>query len=353
MGDRVRTILAGLLGVICGFAIIQPAAAQTPLFSEETEIQLLIEGPLGPLVASAARNTEPRPAFVTLLGDPAAPRWDIQLSPRGMSRRTQGVCEFPPLRLDFDPAQLRGSLFQGQNKLKLVTRCQPNLSPLVIYEYTAYRLFNAITPYSYRVRPVQTTYRDSTRRRREETQFNYLLEDIDDVAHRNHLVAIDLHPDEITQTALNARAATRFAIFEFMISNLDWDMVSDRAGDECCHNARHLATSATTRTNVIPVPYDFDSSGLVNAPYSQPARGLGLRSVRQRYYRGYCGFNAEVPAVLDEFRAQRAAFATIIAGETRLREALRRSTQAYIDEFFEVIDDPAQVESEITGHCRR
>ncbi|MEJ0065739.1 MAG: hypothetical protein WDM85_10185 [Caulobacteraceae bacterium] len=58
-------------------------------------------------------------------------------------------------------------MFQGQHRLKLVTYCrpQPTTNRRVILEYTAYRLYNLITPISYRVRSAQVTYRSSERRR--------------------------------------------------------------------------------------------------------------------------------------------------------------------------------------------
>ncbi len=42
------------------------------------------------------------------------------------------------------------------------------------------------------------------------------------------------------------------------------------------------------------VPYDFDSSGLVNAHYAAPPEGLRVRNIRQRLYRGFCAFKDEI-----------------------------------------------------------
>ena len=46
----------------------------------------------------------------------------------------------------------------------------------------------------------------------------------------------------------------------------------------------------------IPIPYDFDMSGLVNARYAAPPEHLPIRLVRTRFYRGLC----QPPAVMDE-----------------------------------------------------
>ena len=45
---------------------------------------------------------------------------------------------------------------------------------------------------------------------------------------------------------------------------------------------------------------DFDSSGFVNAPYAAPDEQLGLSSVRDRQYRGYCIHNTQALAAAAE-----------------------------------------------------
>lgn len=351
MGGRSWTA-----GALCAamLALAAPASAQTPLFSDQAEVQLVIEGPIGQLVRSASRSTDPVQASVSLVGGGGAQRFDIELSPRGFSRRTGGICNFPPLRLDFDKDALRGTLLRGQNRLKLVTRCRNSSSyeQLTVLEYTAYRLFNEITPLSYRVRPARVTYRDSDGRRREETQFNFLIEDVDDVARRNGRVALDVLSNEVRSAQLDPDAAARVGLFQFMIGNLDWDMVAGPEGEECCHNGKLLAASETARQAVVPIPYDFDYSGFVNAPYAAPPESINVRNVRTRHYRGLCRHNDQLPAAVEHFRARRDALYSVIDGETRLSDARRRTARRYIEEFFAILDDPARVQRQLIQRCR-
>lgn len=329
-------------------AVSAPAAAQTPLFSENSELQITVEGPVQTLVRRAARNTDPIDAQLTVVGQ--EPTWAIQVEPRGISRRTGGICNFPPLRLDFGEGT-RGTLFQGQNRIKVVTRCNSGAvaEQLIVLEYLAYRLHNEITPLSYNVRPVRMTYRD----RSDQTQWNFLIEDVDDMARRNNrLVALDVPSGSIRAANLNGAAATRYALFQFMIGNLDWDMVTGRSGEDCCHNSRLLGVDANARENLIPAPYDFDYSGFVNAPYAIAPESVPVRNVRQRYWRGYCRYNDELPAAIAHFQSRRDALLALIDGETRLSEARRTGARRYIEEFFEVIDDPNQVQRQIIGRCR-
>ncbi len=335
-------------------SLVLPAHAQTRLFSDTSEISITLSGPLTTIQRTAARSTAPRPGTVTLEG--AAQALNVQIGARGYTRRAGGICSFTPLRLDFDGDALRGTLFQGQNKLKLVAPCRPGdaYQQLVVLEYLAYRLHNEMTPLSFRVRPVRVTYHDTDNaNRRDETRWGFFIEDDTDVARRNHRVKLDVQSGDVAAAGLDPQAATRAAVFEYMIANLDWDMVSGHAGDPCCHNHKLIGATPTTRTGVVPVPYDFDYSGLVSAPYAIPPDGIRIRDVRVRYFRGYCRFNDQLPAVLADLRTRRAAFYNVIDAEARLDAGRKRTAHAFLENFFAVLDDPQRVASELTNHCRR
>jgi hypothetical protein len=72
------------------------------------------------------------------------------------------ICRDPPLRLDFDEATPLGTVFDGQNKLKLVTHCRDSDSyeQNLLEEYLAYRFYNLLTPISLGVQLAEITYLD-------------------------------------------------------------------------------------------------------------------------------------------------------------------------------------------------
>jgi hypothetical protein len=244
---------------------------------------------------------------------------------------------------------------QGQNRLKLVTRCRSGASyeQMLVLEYTAYRLYNVVTPMSFRVRPVRTTFRDSAGRRRDETQWNFLIEDVGDLARRNGRREIEVQSGEVQSSQLDPSQAAIVGMFQFMIGNLDWDMVSGPAGEECCHNGKLLAASETARERVIPVPYDFDFSGLVNAPYATPPASLPVTNVRQRHYRGFCRYNAQAETAAELFRSRREQIYAVIDNETRLAAGRRRAAHNYIEEFFQILDNPQRFNRQVIEGCRR
>lgn len=356
MSRLLQSGLAALLFLVFGAtaASAQPSNRVTPLFAEESELNITIEGPLSSLVRNARRSTTPVPATLILNGSGEPQRFAISLSPRGITRRTGVICSFPPLRIDFGETAVRGTIFRGQGKMKVVTHCRSgsNFEQNTVLEYTAYRLFNAITPISFRVRPVRVTYRDTEGRRSEETHFAFLIEDVDDMARRNDRVALDVTSGAVASSQLDPDASARFGLFQYMIGNLDWDQVQGHE-DDCCHNSKLIAQTQEARTRVMSVPYDFDYSGLVNADYAVPPAGLPVQNVRQRLYRGLCRHNDALPATIELFRSRRAQIMAVVTGEARLNEARRRSATQYLENFFEVLDDPARVQSQLIERCRR
>ena len=106
------------------------------------------------------------------------------------------------------------------------------------------------------------------------------------------------------------------------------------------------------RTGLVPVARDFDSTGLVNPPYALPPTNVPIRSVRQRFYRGYCQFNDQAKAAVQDVLAKRSALLDVVNGTKELSSRSRNSTTKYLQEFFDDISDPAKLQEHILGHCR-
>ena len=350
---RALTIALAALGL----AMASPAAADSRLFSGDAPLTIVITAPFRTLVQTAKRSTSPYAATLTVTDGAAAPQsLAIQLRARGMTRRTGGYCDFPPIQLDFgDKAKVHDTLFKGQHKLKLVTYCkdQPEFEQRIILEYLAYRLYNTLTPMSFRVRPAQVTYRNNEKDAGV-TRFGFLVEDLDDVADRNHAKVLKVPTKAFTASQLDPHAAGRAAMFEFMIGNLDWDFLAGPAGLDCCHNAKLVALRVSTpQTAVVPIAYDFDYSGLVDSPYAGPPEGdLPISSVTERLYRGYCVSSGEIPSIIAEFRAHRAEMMALVNGDPRLNARFRGKTVRFLDGFFSTVDDPGKVQSMIIKRCR-
>lgn len=333
---------------VAALLLAAPAsAAAAPLFASDAPLRIAIEGPVGTVVRNAARSTSPQPATLKLSA--SAESLPIRLSARGLSRRTAGICQFPPLRVEFTQPPGAASLFRGQRRLKLVTHCRSSASfqQHLLLEYSAYRIFNLLTPLSYRVRLAAIDYVEPGGKVIA-GRWGFFIEDTDDLAKRNGL-SESRAPSLIPSSQLDPAQAGRVALFQYMIGNLDWSIRAGPADEGCCHNSRLLAARAGG--GLVPVPYDFDYSGLVDAPYSVPPDGIPVQSVRQRYYRGYCRHNPHALAAAAQMRARRADIEAVYATMPGLEARTRSKALGYLSNFFAAIATDQSVAGKILKDC--
>src|SRR5437763_9799861 len=135
---------------------------------------------------------------------------------------------------------------------------------------------------------------------------------------------------------IDPAAGARLAVFEYMISNYDWSMRAGPQGTECCHNTRLLTNAPGSP--LLPVPYDFDFSGLVDAPYAGPPEGIPIENVRQRNYRGYCAHMAQARAFAAQLSPRRAEFLGVFATIPGLEPREQARAANYLQGFLADLD---------------
>ena len=334
------------LAALFAFALAAPASAQDdPLFASPDPIQLTIKAPLSYLI----RNRQASGPVSGMMTDAAGQSLPINLQLRGITRRTAEICDFPPLRVDFTAPPPATSVFAGQKRLKLVTHCRSSVSSqqYVLLEYAAYRLYNILTPRSFRVRLATITYQSEDGRMIAQRP-GFFIEDLKDVAKRNGTTETHA-PPRIGLSEESPADAARYALFQHMIANHDWSMLAGPAGDECCHNAKLIGPRGSG--TVIPIPYDFDYSGFVDPPYAVPPEQLKINDVKQRFYRGYCAYNAYALAAAQQMRAARPQMIAVLSQVPGLDAKAQRKAAAYLDGFFADIATDASVGSKILNRC--
>lgn len=337
-----------LVGGILLFASTTAAAQGpvTPLFASDAPIQFTIQGPINSIVRSAERSPTTVPATLSLAGSTEVHA--IRLTPRGISRRRKETCDFPPLRVELAQPAAATSLFKGQRRLKLVTHCRSSsgFQQHLLLEFAAYRMFNLLTPLSYRARLATVSYVEANGKNLT-TRLGFFIEDLDDVARRNGMRPAVVG-DRISSQQLEARQAARVALFQYMIGNLDWSMRAGPAGEGCCHNSR-LLSGATAA--MVPVAYDFDYSGMVDAPYAIPPEQFRVNSVRTRVYQGYCRHNGAAVAAAAEFRAARPSIEALFSQIPAMEDRTRRKALSYLSRFFEDIATDQSLQSRVLKGC--
>jgi hypothetical protein len=348
----MRTVpWAALAAFISVLSCVHAVAADKPkaqkaLFTSDEVLSLTISGP----ISGISRKADAAPVPGTLKVEGAAPEeLPITLATRGVTRRMSDICAFPPLRVEFSQKPGGDSIFKGQKGLKLVTHCQSatQYQQGVLLEYAAYRLYGALTKESFGVRLAQINYVGADGKPII-TRLGFFIEDVDDVAKRNAQERLR-GVNRIAPAQLDAESAARFAMFQYMISNFDWAMTASAPGEDCCHNSRLLAANGAT-TGLITVPYDFDYSGLVDAPYAVPPEGIHVSSVRDRRYRGFCQHNDQAAAIAADLTARRPALLAIVDQTPQLSDASRKKAAEYLGEFFDKISSPQKV-TEVLANC--
>jgi hypothetical protein len=314
-----------LLTCCCVQARLGWATTPAPLFDDTGLLEIEMTGPISSTIEDRDRREER--AFALAVD---GVEQDVWVKVRGRSRSRKDVCKFPLLRLRFEGAM---GVFAGQDKLKLVTHCRNSDrgDADVMEEYAAYRSFNLLSPVSYRVRPVRITYSDSDGRLTERAQrrFGFFIEPSAQMANRTGGSLPELEGLSLAQ--LDPDHSALVYVFQYMIGNTDWSMVTGDGETYCCHNGQLLEVGGWINY----VPYDFDLAGVVNAPYAKPDPSLRLRSVRTRRYRGFC----TQPETL------RAALRTVIRNEENIYRIFRtapgigdkqkRADIEYLGRFFE------------------
>ena len=126
---------------------------------------------------------------------------------------------------------------------------------------------------------------------------------------------------------------------------------SDKAppGDYCCHN--YVLFQKEASDPIFALPYDFDQSGIVNAPYAVPNPTFKLRSVRTRLYRGRCVNNEYLEDSLQRFDDRRREIYLLINDQEGLTEYTRKSLIDYIDAFYKIISSPTKVKRYLADKC--
>ncbi len=264
----------------------------------------------------------------------------IKARTRGNFRRTEAGCTYPPLLLNFNKGQTPAkSIFHRQNKLKLVTPCSGD--KYVLREYLVYRLYNLITPKSFRARLVKIVFDDSLRGKTSEGLFGILLEDEDQMARRNSSSIMEgkaLRPEQTSSEDFLS-----MAVFQYMIGNTDWSV-------QYFQNVKLISSGRNLPSTV---PYDFDHAGIVSAPYAVPEQALLLHSVRERRFRGYCLPLTSYETTIALFNQRKEEIYRVYTKCPWLEESYINATVRYLDEFFATINDPKSLASEFGYPCQK
>ena len=339
-----------LLALAFGASASGDAVAKTaPLFTSNDILDVTIRAPFTTIMKERSED-EDLPATLTYTdGEAGEVSLDLGIRTRGRFRRQSRICKWAPLRLNFKKSSVENTVFAGSDKMKLVTHCRNGAvrySQALLSEHLAYRILNVLTDASFRVRLMRVTYVDTDKGDRARTEFGFVIEHKSQLAKR---IGLELNEAQKTEIALlDARHTNLSSLFQYLIGNTDFSPIRAAPGEPCCHNYILFGTEAG---RILPIPYDFDMSGIVDAPHSAPNPNFGLRNARERMYRGRCENNEHVAASVQAFLEHKPAIYELVNSNEFYRTGTRKDTLRFLNDFFALIENPKRVQSRLIGKC--
>ena len=324
---------------ICTLLAISGQAKAAELFGSHEILKIKLSGPLNSLI----RNKEDElqyPFVLSVEGQEIS----VKLSARGNSRKK--LCKFPPIRIEFDTNTSEQSIFNGQDNLKLVSHCHQSekAQANTLKEYAAYQFFSLLSDASFRTRLLKISYQD-TDGKRDTTRYGFVLENTDAIAKRIGGERVSL--PAISLKSLNDRQEALVYVFQYLIGNTDWSMVTAENDQSCCHNGKLIKKDQ----QLLYVPYDFDLSGLVNAKYARPDASFSINRVTQRLYRGFCLKPEVLKEGLQTVVSHQDDFRAIISGLPGLSEKDIKKVQRFLDRFFSEASDEDKMLKSFEKRC--
>ena len=314
------------------------------LFQSDDIIKVTIKTELRTLLRDRRDERDYHDATMTYADGGEMTTIPLRLRVRGNFRRKKSTCFFPPIRLKFDSAEVVGTLFEGQNKIKLVTHCQNKKSVYQQYlleEYTIYRMYNQLTDKSFRVRLMDVTYIDTGKKPDTLQKYGFIIEDVGHLATRlggREIEVKNIHPDRTNYDLVNT-----LSVFQYMIANTDFSIPA-------LHNVKLVMVNPGEPP--LAIPYDFDWCGLIKAPYAIPNESLGLGDVRQRLFRGFCRSEEQFEETFQLFRDKKEAIYSLFRDSEYMDEKTKTSAISYLEKFYDIINNPKEVEREFMKKCR-
>jgi hypothetical protein len=318
---------------------VRPPTGDTtppPLFTSETPLDVTFTTNVKQLRGDRSQTSPYRSAALAYVGaDGKTVTVPIRVKTHGIWRLKH--CDFPPLRFNISNKETKGTLFHDLQKPKVVNVCndRDNWEQLLLQEMQLYRIYRLLTPASHRVRTLRIAYADSASGKVIATRYAFLFEDPDEMADRlggrltklKGASADDLDPE----------VAAIAYLFEYMIGNTDFSFAG-------LHNGE-LVTKPDG-SPALPVGYDFDFSGAVNAPYATVDPRLSVKRVRDRLFRGYCVLKPEMSFAVDLFKKKKDAIYALYRDEVGklLKPDVVKETLEYYDDFYESLKNERDAE---------
>lgn len=279
-------------------------------------------------------------------GDGAWTKLEAEIRVRGGFRRTH--CQYTPLRLKIKKENAKGTLFESNREVKLVFPClkSKKAGDNLIKEFLAYKIYETLSPYHFKTRLLDIELEPSRNGKTKSEQITgFMIQDDKSFETEHGAKEIERF---IQADAQNEKFRITNALFQYMIGNTDFSAVY-------LHNEKLFYVDE----GIVPVPYDFDMSGLVDASYSVVSQVrdevLPITRVTNRLYRGYAADEKTLQEVRSELIEKEDEVYLAFDQLKPYFEDIREYDTAleYIGGFYEILKDDKKFQKRIVEKGRK
>jgi len=292
-------------------------------------LKITLQTDLDYLIANKKKDDYQK-ATLTVDTEKGAEVHEVKVKPRGKFRRK--TCDFPPLKIKFNKAGLKEKGIHTSHKsLKLVTHCMdndPDAEQRIVKEYMAYKMYNLLTEASFKVQLVEITYVNDTDASMN-TQYGFIIENTNEMAERIDGTEVE-GKFNLTLDSIQKNYQHLIPMFQYMIANMDWRTRMNQ----------NIKTIDKKDGNRIMVPYDFDFSGLVDAPYAIPNKDYQQQNIQDRIYMNKVDQLKELKSTIKYFQVHKQDIINSIKQCEHLTKKNRRKMINYINDFYNTLDNP-------------
>jgi hypothetical protein len=270
----------------------------------------------------------------------------VKLSTRGHFRKDPKNCDFPPLKVYFNNKETKNTLFEGHDWLKIVTHCMNDnheYEQFVLQEYMVYRLYNIISPYSFRVRLLDITYKEENFPEDSLRSYAFIIERPKHVAERNGGEILNVK--NFAYSDMEEHNFTILSLFQYMIINNDWSV-------SLLQNIKLITIDPFKP--YIPVPYDFDWAGIINTPYRMNSNEITEKNNNSdRLFKGINKSRKEMEFYFRIFNSKKSEIYNLYKNFHLLDSTCVEATLKCLDEFYYIINHSGSFRKEFRSKRKK
>ncbi len=320
--SRIFPVLAVMISII-----FNPLAAQDnslfQLINDHPEAQVILVFDIDSLEGSKMLEND-HPALFSLATETQnLATFSCKLSARGSYRKRN--CDYPPLKLNFVKGDLKDLDMDKYDEYKLVSECLQDDDAYIylLKEYLIYQMYSTLTDYSFKTTHFDLLYRDVDSDYVMKPK-GFLIESDKETKDRLDGKWCDCEDEDYS--AYDPYQYELFCLFQYMIGNRDVVIGSG-------HNVHSLRRKEDSV--LIPVPYDFDFSLFVNAPYAFPEEEDRIVPV----FLGRAENKAVLESVFQLYLDKKEELLGIIDGFEPLPRRVRRECKSYLEAFYDKLEE--------------